>query len=142
MGGEDVHFLCSGRCQPKSKASGFESKSAMLSAKDISMFFFLFFLSRYRDTRVIGVFYKAKMHYSRRKNSDLICMKCYDDFRPSFKTTTPLSQNIQREEHPVRERERNRGSKSPRYPKPETPSAVRFVVKKEKKRESGPSINS
>jgi hypothetical protein len=42
------------------------------SGKDISMFFFLFFLSRYKDTRVIGVFfYKARMHYSRRKTQIL-----------------------------------------------------------------------
>jgi hypothetical protein len=111
MGGDDVYFLRSGRCQPKPKASGFESKSAMLSAKDISMFFFLFFLSRYKDTRVIGVFYKAKMHYSRRKNSDLICIKCYDDFRPFLKTTTPMSQIIQREERPASKRKEKEETK-------------------------------
>jgi hypothetical protein len=135
MGGEDLSLFlafgvmgCAGPIRNRLRSGG----GSQYFRKGICLFYFS---SRYRDTRVIGVFYKAKMHYSRRKNSDLICMKCYDDFRPCLKTTTLLPQNIPRERNIQREKKKRK--QSPRYPKgePHPLSAVRFVVRKEKKRE-------
>jgi hypothetical protein len=129
MGGEDLSLFlafgvmgCAGPIRNRLRLGG----GSQYFRKGICLFYFS---SRYRDTRVIGVFYKAKMHYSRRKNSDLICMKCYDDFRPRLKNYYTVAPEYPKRGTSSKRKKRKEETKSS-LPKRRTPSVKRRQIRR------------